>query len=65
MNILVKNNAFGLLAAVVSYMDTGVQLQPGDGGNFPNVGGVSATIDDSTFNPIIKTTGHLRTFASI
>lgn len=38
MNILVKNNAFGFLAAGISATDTGIQLQSGNGGNFPNVG---------------------------
>lgn len=38
MNILIKNNAFGFLAAAVSATDTGLQLQAGNGGNFPAVG---------------------------
>lgn len=37
MNILIKNNAFGFLAAAVSATDTGLQLQAGNGGNFPAV----------------------------
>lgn len=39
MNILIKNNAFGFLAVAVSATDTGLQLQAGNGGNFPAVGG--------------------------
>lgn len=38
MGILIKNNAFGFLASRVSATDTGIQLRPGDGGRFPNVG---------------------------